>query len=100
MCRLYDELKQNTEIALQAASAGSQVSSVASESLHKQILLLNKVASSLQYWNANFTSPKIIVDSCYPLQERDSYIELLKQTNTELEHVKQSEHVRFCTFFI
>lgn len=32
-------------------------------------------------------------DSWYSLQERNDYIELLEQTNAELEHAKQSEHV-------
>ena len=45
--RLYDELKQSAEMSLQAASAGSQASSVTSDSLHKQVLLLNKVVGVL-----------------------------------------------------
>ena len=45
--RLYDELKQSAEMSFQAASAGSQVSSATSESLHKQVLLLNKVVGFL-----------------------------------------------------
>ena len=47
MCRLYDELKQSAEMSLQTASADYQASSVTSESLHKQVLLLNKVVGLL-----------------------------------------------------
>ena len=90
MCRLYDELKQSAEMSLQTVSVDYQASSVTSESLHKQVLLLNKVVGLLQ---CLFCVSRNKEDYSYSLQERNNYIELLEQTSTELEHAKQSEHV-------